>query len=156
MNSRRAESCSKVISTLQSLKTIPDITAVHDFFQPQPIKNAGVFFLRAVAHNWADGPFITMLKHLRSVATPDTRLVIVDWILPYACANTAAEDIPGTVTAKPAPAPLLPSYGYLNIMCFQHDVMVSSPTRLSIWPKLGCSRCSVADDGYRQCDGAHV
>lgn len=105
---------------------VPDILSVHDFFQPQPIKNADVFFLRAVAHNWSDGPFVTILKHLRDAATPETKLVIVDWILPYACANTSAEEVPGAVPVKPAPAPLLPSYGYPNITCFQHDALVCS------------------------------
>ena len=83
-----------------------------------------------------DGPFIMMLKHLRDAATLDTMVVIVDWILPYACANTVAEDIPSAVPAKPAPAPLLPSYGYPNITCFQHDAMVRLPAGLSTWAKL--------------------
>ena len=108
------------------LNTGLTIPSVHDFFQPQPIKNASVFFLRAVAHNWSDGPLITMLTHLRDAATPETKLVIVDWILPYACANTSVEEVPGSVPAKPAPAPLLPSYGYPNITCFHHDAMVGS------------------------------
>ena len=68
-----------------------------------------------------------MLKHLRGAATPETTLV---WILPYAGANTAAEDAPGTVPVKPAPMPLLPSYGYPNITCFQHDAVVRLPAGL--------------------------
>ena len=113
-----------------------NIPSVHDFFQPQPIKNADVFFLRAVAHNWSDGHLITILTHLRDAATPETKLVIVDWILPYACANTSVEEVPGSVPANPAPAPLLPSYGYPNITCFQHDAMVGPYITSCSLPKL--------------------
>ena len=84
-----------------------------------------------VAYNWADGPFIMMLKQLHSSAMPDTRLVIVNWILLHTCVNTLAKDVPSAVPAKPTPVPLLPSYGYPNITCFQHDAMVCLPAGLS-------------------------
>jgi len=76
------------------LNASPDILSVTDFFQPQPINNADVFFLSAVAHNWADGPFIKILKNLHDAVMLETELVIVDWILPYIYASTLAEDVP--------------------------------------------------------------
>ncbi|KAF4566171.1 ich1-like protein [Pleurotus pulmonarius] len=60
---------------------------VHDFFSPQPIKNAAIFLLRAVLHDWPDKFARRILLELRKAATAATRLIIADFVLPLACAD---------------------------------------------------------------------
>ncbi|KAJ7851072.1 O-methyltransferase [Mycena olivaceomarginata] len=94
---------------------------VHNFFTPQPIKNAAVFLLRWIMHDWADPFSIEILRHLRQAATSDTKLVTVDIILPYTCSDTCVTNrIPGAARA-PAPAPLLPNMGAASNMKYWLD-----------------------------------
>nr|GAT61031.1 predicted protein [Mycena chlorophos] len=94
----------------------------HDFFKPQPVKDADVFFLRYIAHNWNDGLFVKILQNLRDVAKPSTKLIIVEKILSFATIAPAT-DIPGA--AKPsAPAPLLPNWGVGTAEFYLYDVAV--------------------------------
>ncbi|KAJ6548615.1 O-methyltransferase [Mycena capillaripes] len=87
---------------------------VQDFFTPQAVRNAAVFMLRYILHNWPDKLVGTMLGHLRDAALPTTRLVIIEKILPFASgeqlANSKAEQIPGAARPTAAP-PLLPNWG---------------------------------------------
>ncbi|KAJ7140431.1 S-adenosyl-L-methionine-dependent methyltransferase [Mycena filopes] len=80
----------------------------HDFFNAQPVKDADVFFLRSIVHNWSNTRATEILKNLRSAAQPTTHLVIVDEIVPLVCAQDT--DIPGA--AQPAAqTPLLSNWG---------------------------------------------
>ncbi|KAI0261389.1 S-adenosyl-L-methionine-dependent methyltransferase [Gloeopeniophorella convolvens] len=79
------------------------VLEAQDFFQPQSVKGAAVYVLRLVLHDWADGPNITILKNLRAVAGPATRLVVFDGVMPHVCA------VPGG--PPPPPAPLLGNLG---------------------------------------------
>ncbi|KAJ3902242.1 O-methyltransferase [Lentinula edodes] len=93
---------------------------VHDFFLPQPVKNAAVFLLRVVLHDWPDAFAQRILLRLREAAMPDTKLLIADFVLPLACADnfgsaqdkdeTGLTEIQGAETML-APAPLLPNLG---------------------------------------------
>ncbi|KAF7331265.1 Methyltransf-2 domain-containing protein [Mycena kentingensis (nom. inval.)] len=89
----------------------PNPRPVHDFFNPQPVKNASVFMLRWIAHNWPDDRLVVILKNLRDAATPDTKLVIIEKIvLTAATEGSASEGVAGA--DKPvAPRPLLPNWG---------------------------------------------
>ncbi|GJE88172.1 hypothetical protein PsYK624_042550 [Phanerochaete sordida] len=80
----------------------------HDFFAEQPVKDADVFVVRYVTHNWADKYATQILARLRAAAQPRTKLVVIDVVADYMSRDGgAAADIPGA--AKPqAPAPLLP------------------------------------------------
>ncbi|KAF9458914.1 S-adenosyl-L-methionine-dependent methyltransferase [Collybia nuda] len=60
----------------------------HDMFTPQPIQNASIFLLKDILHNWPDAYSVKLLTHLREAATPTTRLLIFDTVLPYTCDNT--------------------------------------------------------------------
>ncbi|KAJ6550169.1 hypothetical protein B0H19DRAFT_186814 [Mycena capillaripes] len=60
--------------------------AVHDFFAPQPIRNVAVFFLRNLLHDWPDADVRRILSELRQAAVSHTTLILIDYILPYACA----------------------------------------------------------------------
>jgi len=92
---------------------------VHDFFTPQPVKDADVFVLRYLLHDWSNSKSIEILKRLREVAVPGkTRVVVIDGVLKYACAVdrkqiSGAEDIVFEELGKEgeAPAGLLPNLG---------------------------------------------
>ncbi|KIM79869.1 hypothetical protein PILCRDRAFT_790698 [Piloderma croceum F 1598] len=92
----------------------------HDFFTPQPIKNAAVFFLRRVLHNWPAEEAKVILKALRASATPNTKLILLENIVPYAIVgleqNTPGDEVPVL------PAPLLPNLGAVNLQCYFADM----------------------------------
>jgi len=67
----------------------------HNFFDPQPIKDASVFLLRFILHDWPHAEAAQILKRLRDVAKPDTKVVILDQVVPYTC---PVED--DTITGK--------------------------------------------------------
>ena len=85
---------------------------MHDFREAQPVKEASVFFARNIAHNWPDAYFTGILKQLRDAATPSTRLVISDRIIPY------ATQLPNS--------PLLENYGRASSTAFGLDIGVMS------------------------------
>ncbi|CZR68915.1 related to O-methyltransferase B [Phialocephala subalpina] len=62
---------------------IPNIeTMVIDFFEPQPVKNAHVYFLRRILHDFYEPVCITILRNIASAMGPTSRLIIADMILP--------------------------------------------------------------------------
>ncbi|KAJ7191645.1 S-adenosyl-L-methionine-dependent methyltransferase [Mycena pura] len=82
-----------------------------DFHDPQPVKNADVFMLRYIAHNWNDVVFPKILQNLRDVAQPTTQLVIIEKILSLATApGSEVANTPGAHGPQ-ASAPLLPNWG---------------------------------------------
>ncbi|KAG6843501.1 hypothetical protein H0H87_003732, partial [Tephrocybe sp. NHM501043] len=93
----------------------------HDFFDTQPVSNASVFILKQVLHDWADPYCAKILKALRAVATPETKLVIVDNIVAYACHDPTI-DSGLNPSYKEAPAPLLPNFGAANVMPYVLDL----------------------------------
>jgi 2-polyprenyl-6-methoxyphenol hydroxylase-like FAD-dependent oxidoreductase len=55
----------------------------HDFFTPQPVTNADVYFLRMIIHDWPDGSAVTILSHIRdAMKKPGARIIVMDTILP--------------------------------------------------------------------------
>jgi hypothetical protein len=103
----------------------------HDFFTPQSVKNADVFLLRYIIHNWPDAKAVTILQHLRDAALPTTQLVIVEKILPLASADQGSEAdyIPGA--ARPmAKAPLLSNWGIATAELYFYDIGVRSKFQL--------------------------
>ncbi|KAJ7890328.1 O-methyltransferase [Mycena leptocephala] len=97
---------------------------VHSFFTAQPLKNAAVFLLRWIMHDWSDPFAVQILQHLREAATPETKLVTVDIILPYTCPDTGVTTrIPGAAHPPP-PAPLLPNLGAASNMKYWLDLQM--------------------------------
>ncbi|KAI0761083.1 S-adenosyl-L-methionine-dependent methyltransferase [Trametes elegans] len=95
-----------------------------DFFdEHQPFELAGVgtvthpsvFLARAVAHNWPDKDVKVMLSILRRAAGPNTKLLLVDNLLPYACVDDKTgidSTSEGAVRSLvPEGSPLLPNLG---------------------------------------------
>ncbi|KAF4628136.1 hypothetical protein G7Y89_g10015 [Cudoniella acicularis] len=60
----------------------------HDFFTPQPVKDADVYLLRMIIHDWPDADAVRILKQLVEVMKEGSRIVIMDMVLP----------IPGTTS----------------------------------------------------------
>ena len=54
----------------------------HDFFTPNPIKGAGVYYIRRVLHDWADDACVRILEHVKDAMAPDSRVLVCDTILP--------------------------------------------------------------------------
>ena len=54
----------------------------HDFFTPQPVKGAKVYYLRFVLHDWNDDKCITILKHLRDAMAEDSVIVVNESVVP--------------------------------------------------------------------------
>ncbi|KAK2606796.1 hypothetical protein N8I77_005522 [Diaporthe amygdali] len=56
----------------------------HDFFQPQPITTAHVYYLRHIVHDWDDDSMTLILKELVPIlkARPLTKLLLADLVLP--------------------------------------------------------------------------
>lgn len=98
--------------------------AGHDFFAPQPIKDADIFLMRFISHDWPDRHVKTILSQLRASAQPTTKLLIMDNIVPYACPTSSEfPDIPGS-EIPPVPSPLLPNLGIANARLFATDMTV--------------------------------
>ncbi|KAF9261937.1 S-adenosyl-L-methionine-dependent methyltransferase [Marasmius fiardii PR-910] len=98
----------------------------HDFFSPQPehLQNTvSVFMVKQVLHNWSDDQCVEILKCLWEAAKPDTVLLAIEYILPYACRDPdgAKGGIPGTVPRE-APEPLLANYGLVGEMEYDSDI----------------------------------
>lgn len=54
----------------------------HDFFLPQPVKDADVYLLRMILHDWAEEDAVKILKPLVEVMKEDSRIIIMDMVLP--------------------------------------------------------------------------
>lgn len=98
---------------------------MHDFFTPQPVQKPSLFLLRMIMHDWSDEYSLKLLTQLRTVAGPDTQLLIVDNTIYYACEDTSiAHDIPGAAVSAP-PAPLLTNNGVAGAQPYLADLHVS-------------------------------
>ncbi|KAL4961545.1 S-adenosyl-L-methionine-dependent methyltransferase [Aspergillus stella-maris] len=54
----------------------------HDFFQPQPVKHADVYFFRYILHNWADKYSVQILRNLVPALKAGARVIIYEFLLP--------------------------------------------------------------------------
>ncbi|KAM0793774.1 hypothetical protein ACM66B_001192 [Microbotryomycetes sp. NB124-2] len=75
----------------------------HDFFTPQPVKQAEVYFLRAIIHDWPDDEAKTILKHLADSAAPHTQLVVIEHVVTSLAPN--ATDPPTVLSVRAPPTP---------------------------------------------------
>ncbi|KIP10249.1 hypothetical protein PHLGIDRAFT_85462 [Phlebiopsis gigantea 11061_1 CR5-6] len=95
----------------------------HDFFTPQPVKDASVFVVRQVLHDWPDKQCLDILRQLRGAATPNTRLIIIDNLMSYACVEEELRNIPGALRDLPPP-PLLPNGGHSSTFAYTEDMLM--------------------------------
>ncbi|KAF8313565.1 S-adenosyl-L-methionine-dependent methyltransferase [Amanita rubescens] len=103
----------------------------HDFLTVQPQTNASVFFIKNVLHDWSDEYSLKILKQLRDAATPNTKLICMEMMVPYACHESetdedSADGISGAVHLK-APNPLLANWGVVNDLLYLADIAIPRP-----------------------------
>lgn len=54
----------------------------HDFFSPQPVKEAQIYYIRRVFHDWLDAEARQILTSIVPAMAPDSRILISDMALP--------------------------------------------------------------------------
>jgi hypothetical protein len=85
-----------------------------------------VFFLRFIMHDWADKYAKPILQQLRVSAQSSTKLILCDFLVPYAAySNDLFSDIPGA-NVPAAPYPLLANLGTVSNQAVQLDLQVFS------------------------------
>ncbi|KAI1367012.1 S-adenosyl-L-methionine-dependent methyltransferase [Xylaria arbuscula] len=85
----------------------------HDFFTPNPVKDADVYWLRGILHDWSDDYCIEILKSIKVSMGPKSRILICD---PVMNTTFGCNEIPA------APSPLPANYGYHVRYCHNRDV----------------------------------
>lgn len=89
----------------------------HDFFSPNPVKNADVYWLRYIIHDWSDDYCVQILSAIKSAMGPNSRILICDQVM-----NTTL----GSPELDPAPAPLPANWGYYTRYSHQRDLAMMS------------------------------
>ncbi|KIW83888.1 hypothetical protein Z517_03134 [Fonsecaea pedrosoi CBS 271.37] len=56
----------------------------HDYFTPQPVRGAAVYFLRMIVHNHSDALAVKVLRQIVPAMHPTSRIVIMDQVMPPA------------------------------------------------------------------------
>ena len=72
-------------SVLNEIKSedLPGVTKMpHDFFTEQPVKNAQIYYIRRVMHDWRDEDCARILKAVIPAMAKDSRILISDNALP--------------------------------------------------------------------------
>lgn len=101
----------------------------------QPIANADVYHLRFILHDWSDHDCRRILGVLRTVASPHSKLLIIDKIVPHACdydsvlpedsgSRTAVPLVEGADAAGRPPLPLLANGGFANYDTYGLDLQM--------------------------------
>ena len=54
----------------------------HNFFTPQPVQGASVYFMKHILHDWPDDQAIKILENIVPVMGPSSRIVIVEAVVP--------------------------------------------------------------------------
>ncbi|KAI0084847.1 S-adenosyl-L-methionine-dependent methyltransferase [Irpex rosettiformis] len=141
---------------------------VHDMFSPQPVHDASVFIVRAIMHDWSDDYCVKILSRLRSAATANTQLVVIDSIISYACDDStqALDTIEGARDLRTiAPAPLLPNYGAASLMTYLMDISMLAglnghertvPQFADIFERSGWKLVRVHTDGFNYHDSKAI
>ncbi|KIX98360.1 uncharacterized protein Z520_05661 [Fonsecaea multimorphosa CBS 102226] len=64
----------------------------HDFFTPQPVKNADVYLLRFICHDYSDKYAAKILSNITPAMGANSRIVIVDGIMPEVGARSKSDE----------------------------------------------------------------
>ncbi|KAJ6629719.1 O-methyltransferase [Mycena sp. CBHHK59/15] len=106
----------------------------HDFFGPQEVRNAGIFVLRYICHDWSDSYTLKILKRLREAAQSTTKLIVLERIIKFVCGeNESYKHIPGAVPTSNPPKPLLANMGAVGMAPYFGDMQMMALFR-------GCER----------------
>lgn len=55
---------------------------VHDFFTAQPVRNARMYYMRNIMHDWRDEDAVVILRNVREAMGEESVLLIDDMVLP--------------------------------------------------------------------------
>lgn len=83
--------------------------------------------IKNILHDWSDAYASIILTELRKSASKDTKLVIIDNIMSYACHDSSLDDEDGDIAgaaARDAPAPLLANFGAASEASYILDMLV--------------------------------
>ncbi|SJL09154.1 uncharacterized protein ARMOST_12530 [Armillaria ostoyae] len=86
-----------------------------------------VFMCRMIFHDYGKSVAEKILKQLRSAASSNTKLVIIDQIVPYACPNETTQSLTSSIKGAgqlPAPPPLLENLGKANSITIIGDLQM--------------------------------
>ncbi|KAK7715906.1 hypothetical protein SLS57_006657 [Botryosphaeria dothidea] len=66
----------------------------HDFFTPQPLKGALVYYLRRIMHDWSDDRCRDILSNIRGAMGPESRILIHERVMSNPpSSNSAVDDL---------------------------------------------------------------
>ncbi|KAF3000452.1 hypothetical protein E8E14_007079 [Neopestalotiopsis sp. 37M] len=108
--------------------------SAHDFFLPNPVQGADVYWLRYILHDWPDDKVGTILSHVAKSMTASSRLLIADTIVTTTLRASIDGGRDGQETVMvAAPPPLLANYGraasHAHIMDLNMMMMVNGRER---------------------------
>ena len=55
---------------------------IHSFWDPQPVRGAGVYYFRRVLHDWPRAECIKILKHIVEAMADDSKVLVADTAVP--------------------------------------------------------------------------
>ncbi|KAL4890073.1 S-adenosyl-L-methionine-dependent methyltransferase [Aspergillus ambiguus] len=90
----------------------------HNFFNPNPVVGADIYWLRYILHDWSDDYCIQILSAIKGSMKSGSRILICDQVM-----NTTAGF---TRQIASAPAPLPANYGYFTRYSHQRDITMMS------------------------------
>ncbi|KAG2068630.1 S-adenosyl-L-methionine-dependent methyltransferase [Suillus decipiens] len=90
----------------------------NNFFEDVPVVGKDVYYLRNVIHNWQDRDATTILRNIRKVMGPNSRVLIHDCVL----LRTLQEPGVKTDGLSVAPEPMLPNFGAGTHRTYQMDM----------------------------------
>ncbi|KAK2595508.1 hypothetical protein QQS21_006783 [Conoideocrella luteorostrata] len=68
-------------------------SVVHNFWQPQPVKGARIYYMRNIIHDWPDHESLELLKLTKAAMGPDSVLLIDDMVVPDTGAHWQATQL---------------------------------------------------------------
>ncbi|OTA96462.1 hypothetical protein M434DRAFT_374504 [Hypoxylon sp. CO27-5] len=89
----------------------------HDFFKPNPVKGADIYWMRHVLHDWEDENCVRILLKTAEAMGPESRLLV---------ANITLIETIGDAYIEAAPKPLLANYGVHGHHGFSLDIAMMS------------------------------
>ena len=74
---------------------------VHNFWQEEPVKNASVYLLRFILHDYPDKYAVKILKNIVPAMGPESRIVVMDGVVPDpGMVNKVDEKLPRSVITR--------------------------------------------------------
>ncbi|KAG1776816.1 S-adenosyl-L-methionine-dependent methyltransferase [Suillus placidus] len=93
-----------------------------NFLEESPVVGKDAYYLRNILHDWPDAESTTILRNIRKVMGPNSRVLIHDCVLFHS--HTVEEPGVGTIefSKHKAPGPMLLNFGAGNDTAYQQDM----------------------------------